>query len=449
MQVRLATAEDAASLARIYNQGIEERAATFETALRTDDDVVAWFDGAHPVVVVTEDSGEVLAFARSSEYRPRDCYRGVFEFAVYTERSARRRGAATLALRELITQAREAGAWKLVSRVFVENAASRALLAALGFREVGIYYRHGKLDGDWKDVVIVEKFLAPIGVPATAGPAVTRAPRDEVLAMLRAGAAEKRAQALEPARSLVAVHRRRDLELLDAVVDAFFMTKAHDSAARARFVELFRAWADLAPDAAADIYQRVFATLAGKNIADDLEVFYEAAFVVKQVARTADLAPYVPRILEWMREAIELPASLRGRISAGNVASLLMNLAVVGSETEEQKRRVAELAEEAKARHRVAPPLSLRPSSAPMPSARPAPPPLPARATRPPPPPLPLRDRGDESAEVLSLRDSEIQVVNIPPIPKAPPLPAPVEPVAPAPEPKKAPKKKRASKKKR
>lgn len=51
------------------------------------------------------------------------------------------------------------GMWKLVSRVFVENAPSRALLARIGFREVGIYRRHGRLDGAWRDVVIVERLL--------------------------------------------------------------------------------------------------------------------------------------------------------------------------------------------------------------------------------------------------------------------------------------------------
>jgi len=48
-----------------------------------------------------------------------------------------------------------------VSRVFVENTASRALLAQTGFREVGVYQRHGRLDGRWRDVVIVEKLLGP------------------------------------------------------------------------------------------------------------------------------------------------------------------------------------------------------------------------------------------------------------------------------------------------
>jgi phosphinothricin acetyltransferase len=59
----------------------------------------------------------------------------------------------------LFIAARAAGFWKLVSRVFVENTASRSLLRSLGFREVGIYERHGQLDGVWRDVVIVEKLL--------------------------------------------------------------------------------------------------------------------------------------------------------------------------------------------------------------------------------------------------------------------------------------------------
>jgi L-amino acid N-acyltransferase YncA len=59
----------------------------------------------------------------------------------------------------LIDAAQAAGFWKLVSRVIVENDASRSLLRSLGFREVGTYERHAKLDGQWRDVVIVEKLL--------------------------------------------------------------------------------------------------------------------------------------------------------------------------------------------------------------------------------------------------------------------------------------------------
>jgi phosphinothricin acetyltransferase len=158
MQVRAATPEDASAIARIYNQGIEDRVATFETRPRSADDVRAWFDGLHPVVVV-EDGGDLLAFASTSSYRPRQCYAGIAEFSVYVARGARGRGAGRLALEALIMAAERAGFWKLLSRVFVENTASRNLLRSLGFREVGIYEKHAQLDGVWRDVVIVERLL--------------------------------------------------------------------------------------------------------------------------------------------------------------------------------------------------------------------------------------------------------------------------------------------------
>jgi phosphinothricin acetyltransferase len=158
MQSRPATPADAAVMAQIYNQGIEERIATFETTPRSAEEVAKWFDGRHPIVVV-EEANTVLAFASTSTYRPRACYDGVAEFSVYVAREARRRGAGRLAMEGLLTTAAEAGFWKLVSRVFVENEASRRLLGSLGFREVGIYERHGQLDGVWRDVVIVERLL--------------------------------------------------------------------------------------------------------------------------------------------------------------------------------------------------------------------------------------------------------------------------------------------------
>ena len=158
MNARPATPADAAAIARIYNEGIEERIATFETRPRTAADIDKWFDGTHPTVVI-EDEGAMIAFASTSVYRPRDCYAGIAEFSVYAARSARGRGAGRAAMLALIDAAREAGFWKLVSRVFVENAASRALLRSVGFREVGVYERHAKLDGVWRDVVIVEKLL--------------------------------------------------------------------------------------------------------------------------------------------------------------------------------------------------------------------------------------------------------------------------------------------------
>jgi L-amino acid N-acyltransferase YncA len=159
MQARAATLDDAAAIAAIYNEGIEDRVATFETRPRTADDVRGWFDGRHPIVVVEDDDANGLAFAATSAYRPRDCYAGIAEFSVYASRAARGRGAGRLAMEALLDAARGAGFRKLVSRVFVDNAPSRTLLRALGFREVGVYEKHGRLDGVWRDVVIVERLL--------------------------------------------------------------------------------------------------------------------------------------------------------------------------------------------------------------------------------------------------------------------------------------------------
>jgi L-amino acid N-acyltransferase YncA len=153
---RPATSEDTPAIAAIYSEGIEDRVATFETRPRTADDVRDWLNGRHPVVVVTDDSGRVIAFGATFPYRPRDCYAGIAETSVYVTRSARGYGAGRVALQAVIDAARNAGFWKLLSRIFPENHASRALVRSVGFREVGIYERHGRLDGKWRDVVIVE-----------------------------------------------------------------------------------------------------------------------------------------------------------------------------------------------------------------------------------------------------------------------------------------------------
>ncbi len=158
MRARIATPGDAEAIAAIYNQGIEDRVATFETHPRSTGDVRAWFDGIHPIVAVDHE-GKVIAFASTSTYRPRECYDGIAEFSVYVARAARGRGAGRVAMEALIREAERAGLWKLVSRVFPENAGSLRLLRSVGFREVGTYEKHARLDGAWRDVVIVERLI--------------------------------------------------------------------------------------------------------------------------------------------------------------------------------------------------------------------------------------------------------------------------------------------------
>ena len=159
--VRLATASDATAIARIYNQGIEDRIATFETEPRTVQQIEAQLaekGDRYPTVVVERD-GKVVAWATVGSYRSRACYAGTGEHSVYVERRHRGSGVGRIALEALCTEAERLGFVKLVSRIFPENVASLALHRKVGFREVGIYRRHGKLDGEWRDCVIVEKLL--------------------------------------------------------------------------------------------------------------------------------------------------------------------------------------------------------------------------------------------------------------------------------------------------
>lgn len=175
--IRHAEHHDAAAIADIYNQGIAERGATFETQPRGVQEIDARLnDQRRFPMLVAEQDGSVIGWAGLSSYRPRECYAGIGEFSIYLDRTARGRGVGRRLLEMLVEAARERGYWKLVSRIFPANTASRALCRACGFREVGVYEKHGCLDGQWMDVVIVERLipenLTSPGAAATAKPTI-------------------------------------------------------------------------------------------------------------------------------------------------------------------------------------------------------------------------------------------------------------------------------------
>jgi L-amino acid N-acyltransferase YncA len=161
LSTRLATPEDAAAIAAIYNEGIADRIATFETEPRTAEQIVKQLldKGDRFPTIVAEHDGLVVAWAGASPYRARPAYAGVAEHSVYVARSARGEGAGRVVLDALCRAYAERGFWKIVSRIFPENAASLALHERCGFRVVGVYQRHGKLEGEWRDCVIVERLL--------------------------------------------------------------------------------------------------------------------------------------------------------------------------------------------------------------------------------------------------------------------------------------------------
>ena len=136
IHIRNATLDDSAAIAEIYNQGIEDRVATFETALRSAEDQRAWLQanaGHYPAVVAQIDS-EIIGWAGAGPYRDRECYRGIGEFSMYVRRDCRGRGVGDLLVAALISEAERLGLWKLLSRIFTFNEASRGLCRKHGFR---------------------------------------------------------------------------------------------------------------------------------------------------------------------------------------------------------------------------------------------------------------------------------------------------------------------------
>lgn len=167
MPVRAALPADAPFIAAIYNDGIRTRNATFETEERTAQDLAPWFEDQpgvrYPCLVETDNAGVIRGWIRASSYRARACYAGIGDFSVYVAATARRQGVGDALMRAFLPACTDAGLWKLVSRIFPENTASLALCARHDFRVVGTYEAHGQLEGQWRDVVIVEHLLPAAG----------------------------------------------------------------------------------------------------------------------------------------------------------------------------------------------------------------------------------------------------------------------------------------------
>jgi L-amino acid N-acyltransferase YncA len=157
--IRVAQPADAPAIAALYNAGIAERQATFETRPRDPAEIGAWFEPGLPFLVAEDEDGRVLGFARVSPYSDRCVYSGVGEHGVYVGADARGRRVGRRLLDALAAESERHGLYKLTSRVFTTNEASRAVHRAAGFDEVGVQRRHGRLDGEWKDCVVVERLL--------------------------------------------------------------------------------------------------------------------------------------------------------------------------------------------------------------------------------------------------------------------------------------------------
>jgi L-amino acid N-acyltransferase YncA len=149
------TAAHAPAVLAIYQAGIDEGNATFETRAPDWDTFTAAHLPAHRYVAA--DQGAVLGWVAASPVSARPAYAGVVEHSVYVDPAARGQGVGRLLLDTLIASTEAAGIWTIQSSIFPENTASAALHLAAGFRTVGTRERIARHHGRWRDTVLIER----------------------------------------------------------------------------------------------------------------------------------------------------------------------------------------------------------------------------------------------------------------------------------------------------
>jgi L-amino acid N-acyltransferase YncA len=155
MTIRELQPADWPDVARIFEEGIRTGNATFETTAPTWETWDAGHLADHRLVVTLD--GDVVGWAALSAVSDRACYSGVAEHSIYVAERVRGLGFGRQLLAALVAAADAGGIWTLQSGVFPENEASLALHLSLGFRVVGVRERLGRLDGVWRDVVLLER----------------------------------------------------------------------------------------------------------------------------------------------------------------------------------------------------------------------------------------------------------------------------------------------------
>ena len=166
------TGAHATAVLAIYQAGIEEGNATFETCAPGWAVFTAARLPAHRYVAITQ--GRVAGWVAASAVSGRCVYAGVVEHSVYVHPAARGRGIGYLLLGALIASTEAAGIWTIQSGIFPENTASLALHQAAGFRVVGTRERIGQHHGRWRDVVLIERRSSAV-LPVSSRRAARRA----------------------------------------------------------------------------------------------------------------------------------------------------------------------------------------------------------------------------------------------------------------------------------
>ncbi|HDX9580264.1 TPA: N-acetyltransferase [Bacillus pseudomycoides] len=159
MLVRNAQAQDIEQITAIYNQGIQDRIATLEEKEKTVVDMEGWFAnrGERYVVLVAEREGTIVGWISLNPYSHRCAYSGVADLSIYIDREQRGKGIGKRLLKEIEEVAVQNEFYKIVLFTFPFNVLGQGLYHSMGYREVGVFEKQGKLDGEFVDVMAMEK----------------------------------------------------------------------------------------------------------------------------------------------------------------------------------------------------------------------------------------------------------------------------------------------------
>ena len=160
---RLARADDAEAIRRIYNREVTESTATFDLVPRSAEDQARWMEdhaGAYAAVVgVDEATGAVAGFASLSPYRTRPGYSTTVEDSIYVDADHRGTGVGRLLLTEVVRLAEASGFHAVMARISGAQEPSLALHRSCGFELVGVEREVGRKFGRWLDVALMQRLL--------------------------------------------------------------------------------------------------------------------------------------------------------------------------------------------------------------------------------------------------------------------------------------------------
>ncbi|AZI32701.1 GNAT family N-acetyltransferase [Kaistella carnis] len=162
-EIRPMQTEDADKVLEIFQQGINGGNATFDKVAPTWE---AW-DTKHFNLcrfVLEDENDQVVGWCALQPVSNRDCFKGVAEVSIYLDGSVQGKGLGTILLKKLILDSEEHDFWTLQAGIFPENKVSIAIHQKQGFRTVGTREKIGELNGQWRDIVLLERRSKNVGI---------------------------------------------------------------------------------------------------------------------------------------------------------------------------------------------------------------------------------------------------------------------------------------------